>query len=150
MGTWLNHHHRVSLMLSMRMGRRGSILISSMYHGLLLMNQPRPMVADRLISLSRPPGGSAGPYKQRQVAQKSRPFKCRQIHPPSMGQLPTGWRNEWGAPMLHKEMMTLSRTGRLLSTAMDWIAWDSIPAAFIDSVTVIVISTQRPDWPSLT
>ena len=52
--------------------------------------------------------------------------------------------------MLHKEILTLSHTGRLLSTATDWIAWDSIPVAFVDSVTVIVISTKRPSEPSLT
>jgi Integrase zinc binding domain len=31
-----------------------------------------------------------------------------------MGQPPIGWRNEWGAPLLLKEMTTLSHTGRLL------------------------------------
>ena len=149
-GTWLDRHCRVSLMLSMRMGHRGSILISSTHHGLLLMNRPRPMVAHQLISLSRPPGGSAGPRKQRQMARKSKPFKHGPTYPPSMGRLPTGWKNERDAPMLHKEMTTLSHTGRLLSTATDWIAWDSIPAAFMDSVTVIVISMKWPNWPSLT
>jgi hypothetical protein len=52
--------------------------------------------------------------------------------------------------MLHKEMLTLSHTGRLLSTVTDWIAWDSILVVFADSVTVIVISTKKPNEPSLT
>jgi hypothetical protein len=52
--------------------------------------------------------------------------------------------------MLHKEILTLSRTGRLLSTVMDWIAWDSILEAFVDSVTVIMISTKPLNRLSLT